>query len=101
LEENNQFLPDGAITIQGSCGQVWPYPALLYGRGNWCAIDLLFALPDIPMTFMDEIEGEAYRVKITNVYSSKELPKRSSNLGLRSRSFLSLENKYFIFRKFR
>lgn len=91
LEENNQFLPEGALTIQSSCGQVWPYPALLYGRGNWSAIDLLFSLPDIPMTFMDEIEGEAFRVKITNVYSSKELPKRSSKVGLKSKSFVSLE----------
>ncbi len=91
LEENTQFLPEGALTIQSSCGQVWPYPALLYGRGNWCAIDLLFSLPDIPMTFMDEIEGEAFRVKITNVYSSKELPKRKSGVGLKSKSSVSLD----------
>lgn len=91
LEENNEFLPEGALTIQSSCGQVWPYPALLYGRGNWSAIDLLFSLTDIPMTFMDEIEGEAYRVKITNVYSSKDLPKRSSGVGIKSKSYASLE----------
>ena len=91
LEENNQFLPEGALTIQSSCGQVWPYPALLYGRGNWSAIDLLFSLPDIPMTFMDEIEGEAFRVKITNVYSSKELPKRISGNAIKSKSFVLLD----------
>ena len=70
--ENYQGLPEGALLVQSSSGQVWPYPALLYGRGNWSAVDLLFALPDIPMTFMDEIDGEAYRVKITNVYESKD-----------------------------
>ena len=71
-KENYQNLPEGAILVQSSSGQVWPYPALLYGRGNWSAIDLLFTLPDIPMTFMNEIDGEAYRVQITNVYTSKE-----------------------------
>ncbi len=91
LEENYQFLPEGALTILSSCGQVWPYPALLYGRGNWSAIDLLFSLPDIPMTFMDEIDGEAFRVKITNIYSSKELPKRNSGLVLKSKSSINLE----------
>ena len=51
-KENYQNLPEGAILVQSSSGQVWPYPALLYGRGNWSAIDLLFTLPDVPMTFM-------------------------------------------------
>ena len=54
-KENYKELPKGALIIQSSCGQVWPYPALLYGRGNWSAVDLLFSLPEIPMTFMDEI----------------------------------------------
>ena len=71
-KENYQNLPEGAILVQSSSGQMWPYPALLYGRGNWSAIDLLFTLPDVPMTFMNEIDGEAYRVQITNVYTSKE-----------------------------
>ena len=71
-KENYQNLPEGAIIVQSSSGQMWPYPALLYGRGNWSAIDLLFTLPDVPMTFMNEIDGEAYRVQITNVYTSKE-----------------------------
>ena len=71
-KENYNNLPEGSILVQSSSGQVWPYPALLYGRGNWSAIDLLFTLPDVPMTFMNEIDGEAYRVQITNVYTSKE-----------------------------
>lgn len=74
LEENYNNLPEGAHLIQSSCGQVWPYPALLYQRGNWCAVDLLFSLIDIPMTFMYEINGSAYRVQITNVYEKKEIP---------------------------
>ena len=91
--ENYKELPEGALLIQSSSGQVWPYPSLLYGRGNWSAVDLLFSLPDIPMTFMDEIDGEAYRVQITNVYESKE-NKQSENQGgrlrMRSKSLLKL-----------
>ena len=83
--ENYKDLPEGALLIQSSSGQVWPYPALLYGRGNWSAVDLLFSLPDIPMTFMDEIDGEAYRVQITNVYESKE-NKQNENQRFRQRS---------------
>ena len=89
-EENYQNLPEGALLVQSSTGQVWPYPALLYGRGNWSAVDLLFGLPDIPMTFMDEIDGEAYRVQITNVYEAKEgksnISNSTSSTGLKTRS---------------
>ena len=91
--ENYQGLPEGALLVQSSSGQVWPYPALLYGRGNWSAVDLLFALPDIPMTFMDEIDGEAYRVKITNVYESKDGNNNNNMMNgnkTRSKSLLRL-----------
>ena len=91
--ENYKDLPKGALLIQSSCGQVWPYPALLYGRGNWSAVDLLFSLPEIPMTFMDEIDGEAFRVQITNVYESKENKNNNDNSGrlkTRSKSLLKL-----------
>lgn len=92
FDENNQCLPDGAVVIQSSSGQVWPYPALLYGRGNWSAVDLLFTLPDVPMTFMEEINGEAYRVQITNVYQVKDIPKNivHRSLSMRSKSFMKL-----------
>ena len=95
-KENYQNLPEGAILVQSSSGQVWPYPALLYGRGNWSAIDLLFTLPDVPMTFMNEIDGEAYRVQITNVYTSKDnKPEensalQSNRLKSRSKSLMKL-----------
>ena len=94
-KENYQNLPEGAILVQSSSGQVWPYPALLYGRGNWSAIDLLFTLPDVPMTFMNEIDGEAYRVQITNVYTSRENKKEEDNnqgnrLKSRSKSLMKL-----------
>lgn len=92
INENNQFLPEGAVVIQSSCGQVWPYPALLHGRGNWSAVDLLFALPDVPMTFMEEINGEAYRVQITNVYEQKDMPRAVSTRhpSLKSKSLMKM-----------
>ena len=83
-KENYQNLPEGAILVQSSSGQAWPYPALLYGRGNWSAIDLLFTLPDIPMTFMNEIDGEAYRVQITNVYKSRENKNNEDNSNIQN-----------------
>ena len=88
--ENYKGLPEGAILVQSSSGQIWPYPALLYGRGNWAAVDLLFTLPDVPMTFMNEIDGEAYRVKIVNVYETKDGAKSgnasTTNLTSKKRS---------------
>ncbi|MBR6133851.1 MAG: glycogen/starch synthase, partial [Bacilli bacterium] len=84
-DENYRELPDGALLVQSSSGQIWPYPALLYGRGTWSAVDLLFTLPDIPMTFMEEIDGEAYRVQIVNVYESKEGKTGTSSQNLMSK----------------
>ena len=56
----------------------------------WSAVDLLFSLPDVPMTFMDEINGEAYRVQITNVYESKDFPKPNKlPSNFKSKSFNS------------
>ena len=88
--DNYKNVPKGAMLIQSSSGQVWPYPALLYGRGNWSAVDILFTLPDIPMTFMDEIDGEAYRVKITNVYEAKDNNNNNKGLFSSSSSLTSL-----------
>ena len=106
-KENYQDLPEGSLLIQSSSGQVWPYPALLFGRGNWSAVDLLFALPDIPMTFMDEIVGD--RIKITNVYKSKYGNKNDNNnlnyeKKTRSKSLKWTKNEIYIklfFHKFR
>ena len=71
-----EYTPEGSYLIQSSSSHIWPYPALLYGRGAWSAVDVLFFLPDIPMTFMGEIDGHAYRKTITSVYQAKALPKQ-------------------------
>jgi len=57
---NNQY-PKGSLVIQSSTSHCWPYPALLYKRGAWLSVDILFLLNHIPITFMGEIYGEAYR----------------------------------------
>ncbi|MDR3736752.1 MAG: alpha-amylase family protein, partial [Acidobacteriaceae bacterium] len=75
-EQNRKFLPEGAYLVQSSSSHSWPYPAHLYGRGTWSAVDLLFFMPDIPMTFMDEIKGSVYRRNTTNVYQARALPKK-------------------------
>ena len=36
------------------------------------SVDLLSTLSDVQMTFMNEIDGKACRVQMTNVYTSKE-----------------------------
>eukprot|EP01022_Parablepharisma_sp_SALTPOND_P008190 TRINITY_DN135350_c2_g1_i1.p1 TRINITY_DN135350_c2_g1~~TRINITY_DN135350_c2_g1_i1.p1 ORF type:complete len:1045 (+),score=80.36 TRINITY_DN135350_c2_g1_i1:2070-5204(+) len=76
-EGNRRFTPEGSYLIQSSSSHIWPYPALLYGRGAWSAVDVLFFMPDIPMTFMGEIYGQVYRRNIASVYQAKPLPRQS------------------------
>lgn len=64
-------LPEGAIVVQSSCSHLSPLPGLLYGRGAWPAVDLLLFLPDIPSTFAGEMEGQCFRLDITNVFASR------------------------------
>ncbi len=56
-------LPEGAIIIQSTTHHSWPNPALLFKRGAWSFIDLMFMFPHIPMTFMGELDGYGYRCK--------------------------------------
>jgi glycogen synthase len=79
-DERKRKMPEGAIIIQSSTGHSLPYPALLYGRGAWAAVDVLFFMPDIPMTFIGEQAGFTYRSKIANVYDfDHEIPKEGMN----------------------
>ena len=48
--------------MQSSTAHQWPYPAYLFGRGTWAAVDILHFLPDIPITFMGEVQGEIYHL---------------------------------------
>ncbi len=40
----------------------------MYGKGAWAATDILHFMPDIPITFMDEIEGDVFRIGTTTVF---------------------------------
>jgi len=67
-ETSRQFLPEGAILLQSSTAHSWPYPAYLYGKATWAAVDILYFMPDIPITFMGEIEGEVFRIATASVF---------------------------------
>mmetsp|Transcript_22796 Transcript_22796/g.22534 ORF Transcript_22796/g.22534 Transcript_22796/m.22534 type:complete len:1013 (+) Transcript_22796:2043-5081(+) len=80
-------MPEGAIVIQSATGHSLPYPALLYGRGAWAAVDVLFFLNYIPMTFIGEQDGNAFRSKISALYDFDEdrsapIPSRLSSVNL-------------------
>lgn len=61
-DDCHMFLPEGAILIQSSTAHSWPYPAYLYGRAAWAACDILYFMPDVPITFNGEVDGEIYRL---------------------------------------
>lgn len=45
-----------------------PYPALVFGRAAWTAVDLLHTLPGVAITFGDERIGKSYRVDVAGTY---------------------------------
>ena len=61
-DHNTKFMPEGSILMQSSSSHNWPYPAYLYGKKAWAAVDVLYFLPDIPITFMDEVKGDVFRI---------------------------------------
>lgn len=71
----HRCLPEGALMIQSSCPASSPLPTLMYGRGSWPAVDILFLMPDIPATADGETRGESYRLTLL---SSTPLPKDTS-----------------------
>lgn len=48
--------------LQSSTSHIWPYPAYIYKKGTWAATDILYFSPDIPITFMNELKGEVFRI---------------------------------------
>ena len=84
-DNSRLFLPEGTILLQSSSAHTWPYPAYLYGKGTWAAVDILYFMQDIPITFMGEIDGEVYRIgAVSQVYQHEQVPskglKRSNSL---------------------
>lgn len=67
-EEIQKYLPRNSIIIQSTSSHAWPYPAFLFKKATWAFIDLLFFLPEIPMTFIGEHDGKAFRSKATSIF---------------------------------
>jgi starch synthase len=82
-QNKRQFMPDGSIILQSSSAHQWPYPAYLYGKGSWAAVDVLYFMPDIPITFMGEIDGEVYRIGTTQVFQHEMQETSGATGGLK------------------
>ena len=63
------LFPGQQLLLRSLSSSRLPYPALLLGRNAWTAVDLLYTLPGVPMTFGDERTGKAYRVDVTGTYA--------------------------------
>ncbi|CAK56931.1 unnamed protein product (macronuclear) [Paramecium tetraurelia] len=63
IEYTAKQYPAGSIIVQSTTYNSWPYPALIYKRGTGSNY--------IPMTFMGEEEGFAFREKTTFNYVTK------------------------------
>jgi hypothetical protein len=72
--------------LQSSSAHQWPYPAYLYGKGSWAAVDLLYFMPDVPITFMGEIDGEVYRIETTKVFQHEQHETKVAGGGLKKTS---------------
>ena len=78
-EESRFCMPQGSIMMQSSTAHQWPYPAYLFGKGTWAAIDILHFLPDVPITFMNEVFGDVYR--LSDSVSMHQAEKQSVKSG--------------------
>eukprot|EP01138_Halocafeteria_seosinensis_P003736 gb/GECG01003819.1/.p1 GENE.gb/GECG01003819.1/~~gb/GECG01003819.1/.p1 ORF type:complete len:2286 (+),score=259.53 gb/GECG01003819.1/:1-6858(+) len=63
-------VPQGLSNLQlrSLSSSRYPYPAFVFGRTAWTAVDAMFSLPGIPMTFEQETSGQAYRMDISGSY---------------------------------
>jgi starch synthase len=64
----------------------------MFKKATWAFIDLIFFLPEIPMTFIGEQDGKAYRTKTTSIFfeSAKKSEKnKNSHLKRVNSSFFT------------
>jgi len=86
-DETRKFLPEGTILMQSSTAHSLPYPAYLYGKGTWAAIDILYFMPDIPITYGGEIDGEVFKVgQSQTIFQHKQVDTSSGNQNELKRS---------------
>ena len=76
--------------LQSSSAHCWPYPAYLYGKGSWAAVDILYFLPDIPVTFMGEVDGEVYRLETMSVFQAEKTDVKTGQQIKRTSSQINL-----------
>ena len=99
-----KHMPLNCITMLSSGGDMWPYPALLFGKGNWPYITALFTLYGIPMTFMNESKGELNRFKMCSVFECQnnnlndnvtevDIQNNLQNKKGKSKSFMNIKVK--------
>ena len=50
----HRILPENSLVIHCSSSSFFPYPFVLYEKGVFSAADLLFFLPGVPLTFLDD-----------------------------------------------
>jgi glycogen synthase len=85
-------MPRGAVLVKGSCSHDLPYPARLYQRGAWAAIDLLYFGPEVPITYMGEQEGLAFAIDVSKIRSAK--PTNASAADLKHQRSFNREVEY-------
>ena len=79
--------------MQSSSAHQWPYPAYLYGKGTWAAVDILYFMQDVPITFMGEIDGDVYRIETTKVFQHEQQDIKQGGLKrTNSQIMLALKN---------
>lgn len=68
--------------MQSSTSHTLPLPAYLYGQGTWAAIDTLFFMPDLPITFMGELEGKIHKIgEVATVFQQEQANIANMNQG--------------------
>ena len=67
-EDSRFCMPEGFIQLQSSTAHSWPYPAYMYGKASWAAVDILYFMPDIPITFMGEVDGDVHRLGSSSIF---------------------------------
>eukprot|EP01119_Soliformovum_irregulare_P020831 TRINITY_DN6809_c0_g1_i1.p1 TRINITY_DN6809_c0_g1~~TRINITY_DN6809_c0_g1_i1.p1 ORF type:complete len:2064 (+),score=697.75 TRINITY_DN6809_c0_g1_i1:71-6262(+) len=55
--EHRATYPQNSILLVASSSHNLPYPSAIYGKGAWSVVDLIYFLPEVPMTFIGEQFG--------------------------------------------
>jgi len=68
--------PQNSVLVYPSSYHFLPYPTSLYGPASWAAVDLLYFLPEVPITYHPEWKGWTMNIDITkNRFTAPDLDK--------------------------